>query len=180
MILGINGIIDVARFCTYLSWEFDISVKNIQSYILGGQGEMIVPLIKMTTIGGVSLQSLINNNKITQYKLDKLIYKTKYGEEEISYLLKTNSSFYSISSSVISVIESYFLDKKKIFCCTVKVNIGQYGLCSSIFLGVPVKIGIGGIEEILEFKLSKEEQLDMEKSINYIIKLNQKFDKILH
>lgn len=172
MIVGMAGVLDSARFRTFLSWEFNVSVEQVHAYVLGGHGDTMVPLTGMSSIAGETLYSLVENGKITQKRLDEIIDRTRKGGGEIVNLLKTGSAYYAPAASSIVMAESYLHNKKNIFPCAVKLTSGQYKTPGALFVGVPVKIGERGIEEIIELNLTKEEQLMLKKSIDAVIELN--------
>jgi len=178
MIVGIDGVLNSSRFCMHLAWEFDISINNIQTCILGNR--RLVPLIDMTTIGGMALKNILEDNKIKESRLNHIIERTKNGEKEITDLIKTHSSFYAPATAAISIITSYIFDQKRILNCTTKLKIGKYGISNSIFLTTPVKIGAAGVEEVFELKLSKQDQIKLKQSIDFTIELNNLADKLLH
>lgn len=172
MIVGMAGVLDSARFRTFLSWEFNVSVEQVQAYVLGGHGDTMVPLTRMSTIAGETLYSLVEKGKITQKRLDEIVDRTRKGGGEIVNLLKTGSAYYAPAASSIVMAESYLYDKKNIFPCAAKLTSGQYKVPESLFVGVPVKIGARGIEEIIELNLTHEEQAMLKKSIDAVIELN--------
>ncbi|HFL8794836.1 MAG TPA: malate dehydrogenase [Candidatus Azosocius sp. HAIN] len=172
MIVGMAGILDSARFRTFLSWEFHVSVNQVQAYVLGGHGDTMVPLTGMSNISGETLDSLIEKGKITKKRLEEIIDRTRKGGGEIVNLLKTGSAYYAPAASSILMAEAYLYDKKSILPCAAKLSSGQYGVQKSLFVGVPVKIGSKGIEEIIELNLTSEEQNMLKKSIDAVIELN--------
>ncbi|QQG46949.1 MAG: malate dehydrogenase [Candidatus Azosocius agrarius] len=172
MIVGMAGILDSARFRTFLSWEFNVSVEQVQAYVLGGHGDTMVPLTEMSNIAGESLNSLIEKGKITSKRLDEIVDRTRKGGGEIVNLLKTGSAYYAPAASSILMAEAYLYDKKSILPCAAKLTSGQYGVSKSLFVGVPVKIGAKGVEEIIELNLTLEEKNMLKKSIDSVIELN--------
>ncbi|MEY3182355.1 MAG: malate dehydrogenase [Pseudomonadota bacterium] len=176
-IVGMAGILDSARFRTFLSTALKVSVEQVQAFVLGGHGDSMVPLPAFSTVGGVSLTELVKQNRITQATLDAIIDRTRKGGGEIVNLLKTGSAFYAPASSAIQMAESYLLDKKAILPCAAKLKIGQYGVKEPLFVGVPVKIGAAGIEEIIEVPLSPSEQTQLQASIETVIELNKAVSK---
>jgi len=172
MIVGMAGVLDSARFRTFLSWKFNVSVNDINAYVLGGHGDTMVPLVDLSNISGVSLSKLISINKISQSDLDSIIDRTKKGGGEIVGLLKTGSAYYAPATSAISMAESYLLNRNRILPCAAKLQKGQYGIENSLFVGVPAKIGRNGVEEIIEVPLTQNESLVLNKSINAVIELN--------
>ncbi|MDH5560054.1 MAG: malate dehydrogenase [Deltaproteobacteria bacterium] len=173
MIVGMAGILDSARFRTFLAWEFGVSVAQVRAYVLGGHGDSMVPLTKLSNIAGVSLDDLVKQGKITQERLDEIIDRTRKGGGEIVGLLKTGSAFYSPAASAILMAEAYLLDKKNIYACAAKVTKGEYGIKESLFVGVLVKLGAGGVEEVIEVQLSDKEREALQISINAVKELNE-------
>ncbi len=173
MIVGMAGILDSARFRSFLAEEFRVSRREVQAYVLGGHGDTMVPLTNLSSVAGVSLDALVKQGKITQARLHEIIERTRNGGSEIVSLLKHGSAYYAPASSILQIVESYLLDQKRILPCAAKVHPGQYGVDSPMFVGVPVKIGSCGVEEIVEFKLSNHEHASLEKSIQTVKELNK-------
>lgn len=171
-IVGMAGVLDSARFRTFLSEEFQVSVNQIQAYVLGGHGDTMVPLVKLSNIAGVSLEQLVKQGKITQQRLDEIVQRTRQGGGEIVALLKTGSAFYAPATSAIQMAESYLFDKKSILPCAAKLKKGQYGVEESLFVGVPAKIGAKGVEEIIEIELTSQEKANLDVSIAAVKELN--------
>ncbi|MDB6096054.1 MAG: mdh [Francisellaceae bacterium] len=178
--IGMAGVLDSSRFRTFLAQEFKVSVEEVQAYVLGGHGDSMVPLTELSNISGISLNTLVQEGKITQERLDAIIERTRKGGGEIVNLLKTGSAFYAPAVSAIAMAESYLLDKKRILPAAAKLTKGQYGVKESLFVGVPVKIGAGGIEEIVEVKLTDSEQKNLQVSIDAVIELNQAVAKFIN
>ncbi len=176
-IAGMAGVLDSSRFRTFLAWEFNVSVNQVQAYVLGGHGDTMVPLTDMSNIAGVSLKTLVAEGKITQQRLDSIVDRTRKGGGEIVGLLKTGSAFYAPATSAIAMAESYLFDKKRILPCAVKLKPGQYGVEDSLFVGVPAKIGAGGVEEVVEVTLTAEEKENLQVSVNAVIELNKAGEK---
>lgn len=172
MIIGMAGVLDSARFRTFLAWEFNVSVNQVQAYVLGGHGDTMVPLTGMSNIAGVTLDELVQRNKISSAKLESIIDRTRKGGGEIVGLLKTGSAFYAPATAAIEMAESYLLDKKRILPCCVKLAKGQYGVKAPLFVGVPAKIGAKGVEEVVELTLKPEEQEQLNISIQAVEELN--------
>lgn len=178
-IVGMAGVLDSARFRTFLAWEFNVSVEQVQAYVLGGHGDTMVPLIKLSNITGITLDKLVETGKITQTRLDEIVDRTRKGGGEIVELLKRGSAYYAPASSAILMAESYLLDKKSILPCAAKVKKGQYGITEPLFVGVPAKIGAKGVEEIITVTLTDVEQQNLQTSINNVIDLNKAVAKFL-
>ncbi|MAZ44221.1 MAG: malate dehydrogenase [Legionellales bacterium] len=171
-IVGMAGVLDSARFRTFLAWEFGVSVNQVQAYVLGGHGDTMVPLTQMSNIAGVSLQDCVKRGDITAEKLEAIVDRTRKGGGEIVGLLKTGSAFYAPATSAVEMAESYLLDKKRILPCAAKLTAGQYQTKEPLFVGVPVKIGASGVEQILEVALTENEQSLLDKSIAAVQELN--------
>lgn len=178
MIVGMAGVLDSARFRTFLSWKFNVSVNDVNAYVLGGHGDSMVPLTKLSNVAGVTLDNLVNIGKIKRDELDSIVERTKKGGGEIVNLLKTGSAYYAPAASAILMAESFLLDKKRVLPCAAKLVKGQYGVTESLFVGVPVKIGSGGVEEIIEVPLTDSEKEILFYSINSVIELNKSWDSI--
>ncbi len=178
MIVGMAGVLDSARFRTFLAWEFGVSVNQVQAYVLGGHGDTMVPLTGMSNIAGITLNELVKQGTITQARLDEVVKRTRNGGGEIVGLLKTGSAFYAPASAAIHMAESYLLDKKRILPCAAKLHPGQYGVEQPLFVGVPAKIGSKGVEEIYEVTLTPEEEKNLQLSIDAVIELCEAVKKV--
>lgn len=170
-VVGMAGVLDSSRFNYFLSQELNISINDITSFVLGGHGDGMVPLVRYTTVGGVPIQDLIKMGKISQDKLDAIVQRTRDGGAEIVQLLKTGSAFYAPASSAISMAESYLLDQKRLLPCAACLT-GQYGI-KDLYVGVPVVIGAKGVERILEIEFSPEEKAAFTKSAESVRSLMQ-------
>lgn len=179
MIVGMAGVLDSSRFRTFLATEFNVSVSEVQAYVLGGHGDSMVPLTGMSNIAGVTLEKLIEEGKISRARVDEIVDRTRKGGGEIVALLKTGSAFYAPASSAISMAESYLFDEKRILPCAAKLKPGQYGVKESLFVGVPTKIGSQGVEEIIEVALNEKEKQNLQLSIQAVIELNQAVSKFI-
>ena len=156
-VIGMAGVLDTARFRTFLSMELNVSVENVQAMVLGGHGDTMVPLPSYTKVCGVPVTDFISEER-----LQELITRTANGGAEIVGLMKIGSAFYAPASSAVEMAESILRDRKKILPCAALLN-GQYGI-NDLFIGVPVKLGIEGVEEIVELKLTSGEQEALNKS----------------
>ncbi|RPI75888.1 MAG: malate dehydrogenase [Ignavibacteriales bacterium] len=156
-VIGMAGILDTARFRTFIAEELDISVHDIQAMVLGGHGDSMVPLIRYTTVSGIPLSELMSKDKINM-----LVNRTKNGGIEIVNYLKTGSAYYAPSSAAVEMVEAIVKNKKRILPCSVYLN-GEYGL-ENVFCGVPVRLGREGVLNILELKLLPEELSALKKS----------------
>jgi malate dehydrogenase len=150
-VMGMAGILDTARFKAFISMELGVSVEDIQALLLGGHGDEMVPLPRYTTVSGIPLSQLLSKDKI-----DRLVDRTRKGGGEIVNLLKTGSAFYAPSAAAIQMAEAILKDKKRILPCCVYLE-GEYGL-RDICFGVPIKLGAGGVESIIELELTEEEK----------------------
>jgi malate dehydrogenase len=144
-IVGMAGVLDSARFRTFISWELNVSVNQVQAYVLGGHGDTMVPLTNMSNVAGISLQQLVKQGSLTQEKLDSMVDRTRKGGGEVVSLLKTGSAFYAPATSAIHMAESFLFDKNRILPCAAKITNGQYGIHGNFFVGVPAKINGTGI-----------------------------------
>ena len=165
-VVGMAGILDSARFRYFLAQEFNVSVKDVSAFVLGGHGDTMVPLARYSTVGGIPLPDLVEMGWTTQEKLDAIIQRTRDGGAEVVGLLKTGSAFYAPAASAIQMAESYLKDQNRVVPCAAYVD-GPYGL-SGIYVGVPTVIGQNGVEKIVEIKLDKDERLEFEKSVDSV------------
>ena len=156
-VVGMAGVLDTARYRSFLAQELDVSVDAVQAYVLGGHGDTMVPTVGPTSIGGIPVSDLIPADR-----LEQIVQRTRDGGAEIVGLLKTGSAYYAPSASIVEMVGSIILDKKLILPCTAYLE-GEYGL-NDLFVGVPVKLGKTGIEHIFEFKLTKSELAALHKS----------------
>ncbi|CAA7616488.1 Malate dehydrogenase [Magnetospirillum sp. LM-5] len=168
MICGMAGVLDSARFRTFLAEEFNVSVEDVTAFVLGGHGDTMVPLARYSTVAGIPLPDLVKMGWTTQEKLDKIIQRTRDGGAEIVNLLKTGSAFYAPAASGIAMAEAYLKDKKRVLPCAVEVKAGTYGQPDDVFVGVPVVIGAGGVERVVEIELNAEEQAGFNKSADAV------------
>jgi malate dehydrogenase len=161
-VVGMAGILDSARFRYFLAQEFGVSVEDVSAFVLGGHGDTMVPLVRYSTVAGIPLPDLVRMGWTTQERLDKIVQRTRDGGGEIVGLLKTGSAFYAPASSAIQMAEAYLRDKKRVLPCAAWLD-GQYGV-RDLYVGVPVVIGAGGVERIVEISLNNEEKAAFEKS----------------
>ena len=160
------GILDSARFRTFLAWELGVSARDVTGFVLGGHGDTMVPLVRYSTVAGIPLPDLVKMGWTTQEKLDKIVQRTRDGGAEIVGLLKTGSAFYAPASSAIQMAEAYLKDKKRVLPCAAWVK-GKYGL-DGLYVGVPVVIGEKGVERIVEIELRGEEKAMFDKSVGAV------------
>ena len=165
-VVGMAGILDSSRFIYFLSEELKIPVQKIKSFVLGGHGDSMVAMLESTEIEGKKINDLVKEGKISKEKLNQIIDRTKKGGAEIVKYLEKGSAFYAPAASGVEMAESYLKDQKKQLPCAVYLN-GEYG-AQDIYAGVPVIIGAGGVEKIIEIKLSSEERSNFEKSIEAV------------
>ena len=163
MVVGMAGVLDSARFRLFLAQEFKVSVEDVTAFVLGGHGDSMVPLARYSTVAGIPLPDLIKMGWTTQDKLDKIIQRTRDGGAEIVNLLKTGSAFYAPAASAIAMAESFLKDKKRLLPCAAYLS-GQYGV-KDMYVGVPVVIGAGGVEKVVEISLNAAEKAMFDKSV---------------
>src|SRR6202042_3421077 len=156
-VIGMAGVLDSARMSTFVAAELGVSVENVHSFVLGGHGDDMVPLPRYSTVAGIPLPALLSKERI-----DAIVDRTRKGGAEIVNLLKTGSAYYAPSAAVVEMVEAILKDKKKILPCAVYLE-GEYGI-NGLFVGVPVKLGAGGAEEIIQIKLTPEEKAALDKS----------------
>ncbi len=171
-VMGMAGVLDAARFSAFIAMELNVSVENIHAFVLGGHGDTMVPSARYTTVAGVSVEELIHRER-----LDAIVKRTKEGGAEIVNLLKTGSAFYAPSASVIEMVDAIVKDKKKIMPCAALCE-GEYGI-KGLFVGVPVKLGEKGIEQIFEIALNQEESDAFKRSAESVKALCELVDKSL-
>jgi malate dehydrogenase len=160
-VFGMAGVLDTARYKSFLAEALDVSVEDIQGFVLGGHGDTMVPLPRYTTVAGIPLADLLD-----QATIDKIVDRARNGGAEIVSYLKTGSAFYAPSASVVEMIESIAKDKKKILPCAVYLT-GEYGI-KDLYVGVPVKLGKNGIEQVMEIKLTDTEKQELRKSADAV------------
>jgi len=163
-VMGMAGVLDSARFRTFIAMELGVSVENIHAFVLGGHGDDMVPLARYTTVAGIPITDLMDEATI-----DALITRTRKGGAEIVGLLKTGSAFYAPGTSAVEMAEAILKDKKKILPCCVHAE-GEYGI-DNIFVGLPVKLGRKGVEEIIQIDLQKNEQEELNVSAGHVKEL---------
>jgi malate dehydrogenase len=156
-VIGMGGILDSSRFRTFISMELGVSAKDVEAVVLGGHGDLMVPLPRFTTVKGITLPELLDHQRIAE-----LIQRTRNGGAEIVALLKTGSAYYAPAASVFEMAKAILLDEKKVLPCAAYLN-GEYGI-SGLFVGVPVILGNKGVEKIIELKLLDEEKKEFNKS----------------
>ena len=160
-VIGMGGVLDSARFKCFISSELNVSADNVHAFVLGGHGDLMVPLARFSTMAGIPITELLSKSRI-----DKMVERTKFGGGEIVELLKTGSAYVAPAASIVEMVEAILLDRKKILPCAAYLE-GEYGM-KGIFTGVPVKLGRKGIEEIIEVKFKDDEEDAFIKSANMI------------
>ena len=169
-VVGMAGILDSARFRYFLAEEFNVSVKDVTAFVLGGHGDTMVPLTRYSAVAGIPVPDLIDMGWSTAERIEKIVQRTRDGGAEIVGLLKTGSAFYAPASSAIEMAVAYLKDQKRLLPCAAYVD-GQYGL-DGMYVGVPVIIGENGVERIVEIKLNDEEQTMFDNSVAAVKTLN--------
>ena len=170
-VIGMAGVLDSARFRSFIAMELNVSVENTHAFVLGGHGDTMVPLPRYSTVSGIPITELMSKNRI-----DALVARTANGGAEIVSLLKTGSAYYAPASAATEMAESILKDKKKILPCATLLE-GEYGI-NDLFIGVPVKLGSKGVEEIIEIKLTEQEQAALNKSADAVRTLKDILKKI--
>jgi malate dehydrogenase len=165
-VCGMAGVLDAARFRHFLSVEFNVSMKDVTAFVLGGHGDTMVPLTRYSTVAGIPLPDLVKMGWTTQDKLDAIVQRTRDGGAEIVGLLKTGSAFYAPAASAVQMAEAYLKDQKRLLPCAAHCD-GEFGL-KGMYVGVPTVIGAGGIERIANIEMSKDEQAMFDSSVNAV------------
>src|SRR5690242_4123142 len=168
-VVGMAGVLDSARFATFLAWEFGVSVKDVNAFVLGGHGDTMVPVTSYTTVSGIPVDDLVKMGKSTKAKIDEIVTRTRGGGGEIVGLLKTGSAYYAPATSAIAMAEAYLGDQKRILPVAAYVE-GKYGL-DGLYVGVPVVIGADGAEEIIEIALDDEAKQNLQVSVDAVKEL---------
>ena len=176
-VVGMAGILDSARFRYFLAEEFNVSVKDVTAFVLGGHGDTMVPLTRYSAVAGIPVPDLIDMGWSTAERIEKIVQRTRDGGAEIVGLLKTGSAFYAPASSAIEMAVAYLKDQKRLLPCAAYVD-GQYGL-DGMYVGVPVIIGENGVERIVEIKLNDEEQTMFDNSVAAVKTLNDVVKRVI-
>lgn len=171
-VMGMAGVLDSARFRAFIAMELGVSVENIHAFVLGGHGDDMVPLARFTTVAGIPITELLPEDRI-----QALIQRTRTGGGEIVKLLKTGSAFYAPAASAVEMVESILKDKKKILPCCVLAE-GEYGV-KNTFVGLPVKLGRSGVEEIIQIELTEEERNELHVSAGHVSELCENINELL-
>jgi len=170
------GVLDSARFRHFLADEFKVSVEDVTALVLGGHGDTMVPLVRYSTVAGIPLPDLVKMGWTTQERLDAIVKRTRNGGGEIVALLKTGSAFYAPAAAAIVMADAYLKDKKRLLPCAACLS-GEYGV-KGIYVGVPVILGAGGVERIVEIELDAEEQAMFDhsvKSVKELVEITRQF-----
>ncbi|MBO6506542.1 MAG: malate dehydrogenase [Kordiimonadaceae bacterium] len=165
-VCGMAGVLDSSRFSCFLAEEFNVSVQDVTTFVLGGHGDTMVPLTRYSTVAGIPVPDLIKMGWSTQEKIDEIVQRTRDGGAEIVGLLKTGSAYYAPATSAIEMAESYLKDKRRLLPCAAFLS-GEYGL-NDMYVGVPVIIGANGVEKVVEIELIGEEKSGFEHSVGAV------------
>ncbi|KQM62226.1 MULTISPECIES: malate dehydrogenase [unclassified Sphingomonas] len=168
-VVGMAGVLDSARFSHFLADEFKVSVKDVNSFVLGGHGDTMVPVLEYSTVSGIPVTDLIEMGMSTKERVDAIVKRTRGGGGEIVGLLKTGSAFYAPATSGIAMAEAYLYDQKRVLPCAAYLS-GEYGI-DDLYVGVPVVIGTGGVEKIVEVKLGDEAKANLGVSVDAVKEL---------
>ena len=166
MVVGMAGVLDAGRFRHFLATEFNVSMRDVTAFVLGGHGDTMVPLARYSTVAGIPLPDLVKMGWTTQDKLDAIIQRTRDGGAEIVGLLKTGSAFYAPAASAIEMAEAYLKDQKRLLPCAAYVD-GAFGL-KDMYVGVPVILGAGGVERLVEIQMTEVENAMFQKSVDAV------------
>ncbi len=169
MVVGMAGVLDSARFRHFLAEEFGVSKKDVTAFVLGGHGDTMVPVVEYSTVAGIPIPDLIKMGWSTRERIDAIVQRTRSGGGEIVALLKTGSAFYAPATSGIEMAEAYLYDKKRVLPCAAHLT-GQYGV-DDLYVGVPVVIGAGGVEKIVEIELAGEAKTNFQVSVDAVREL---------
>ena len=168
-VVGMAGVLDSARFSTFLAQEFGVSVRDVTSFVLGGHGDTMVPVAAYSTVKGIPVPDLIKMGRTTQERIDAIVKRTANGGGEIVALLGTGSAFYAPAASAIAMAESYLGDQKRVLPCAAHLT-GQYGI-DDLYVGVPVVIGAGGVEQVIEISLDDTAKAGLQVSVDAVKEL---------
>jgi malate dehydrogenase len=176
-VVGMAGILDSSRFRLFLAQEFGVSVEDVTAFVLGGHGDTMVPLTRYSTVAGIPVPDLVKMGWTTQTKIDAIVQRTRDGGGEIVKLLERGSAFYAPAASAVAMAESFLLDKKRVLPCAALLN-GEYGV-KDLYVGVPVVIGAGGIERIVQIDMNAEEKAAFDKSCAAVSELVEAAKKLI-
>ena len=175
-VVGMAGVLDSARFRYFLAEEFNVSVEDVNAFVLGGHGDTMVPLVRYSTIAGIPINDMLKMGYSSKEKIDQIVQRTRDGGAEIVKLLGNGSAFYAPAVSAIEMAKSYLHNSRRLLPCAAHVN-GKYGL-DGLYVGVPVIIGSNGVEEVIEVELSKDEQTMFDHSVDAVKQLNDALAKL--
>ncbi|HFB2047668.1 MAG: malate dehydrogenase [Hyphomicrobiaceae bacterium] len=165
-VVGMAGVLDTSRFRHFLADELKVSIRDVSAFVLGGHGDDMTPLIRYSTVAGIPLTDIVNMGWMSQQKLDDIVERTRKGGGEIVAMLKNGSAFYAPASSAVEMAESYLKDKKRVLPCAAFLN-GEFGV-KDLYVGVPVIIGAGGVERIIEIEFNSDERQMFMKSVESV------------
>ena len=171
MVVGMAGVLDSARFRTFLADEFNVSLSDVTAFVLGGHGDTMVPLVRYSAVAGIPVPDLIKMGWSSDKKIDEIVQRTRDGGAEIVGMLKTGSAFYAPAESAVQMAESFLKDKKKLLPCAAYVE-NEYGI-DGLYVGVPVIIGKNGVEKIVEINLTESEKKMFDHSVDSVKNLNE-------
>jgi len=166
MVVGMAGVLDSARFRYFLAEEFNVSVRDVSAFVLGGHGDSMVPIVEYSTVAGIPIPDLVKMGWSTREKIDAIVQRTRSGGGEIVGLLKTGSAFYAPATSGIAMAEAFLGDQKRVLPCAAHLT-GQYGV-EDLYVGVPVVIGAGGVERVVEIALDADAKANFQKSVDAV------------
>jgi malate dehydrogenase len=169
MVVGMAGVLDSARFRTFLAEEFKVSVEDVTAFVLGGHGDTMVPVVEYSTVAGIPIPDLIKMGWSTKDKIDAIVKRTRGGGGEIVALLKTGSAYYAPATSAIAMAEAFLKDKKRVLPCAAHLS-GQYGV-NDLYVGVPCVLGAGGVERIVEIELNPQAKKNFDVSVDAVKEL---------
>jgi len=169
MVVGMAGVLDSSRLKHFLADEFDVSIKDVTAFVLGGHGDSMVPLAQYCTVAGIPLPDLVKMGWLTKDRMEEIFTRTRQGGGEIVSLLKTGSAYYAPAASAISMAESFLRDQKRVLPCAANLK-GEYGI-QDMYVGVPVIIGADGVERVIEVEMSKADQKAFDKSAQAVADL---------
>ena len=175
-VVGMAGVLDSSRFRLFLAHEFGVSVEDVTAFVLGGHGDTMVPLTRYSTVAGIPVPDLVKMGWTTQDKIDAIVTRTANGGGEIVKLLEKGSAFYAPAASAIAMAEAYLKDKKRVLPAAVQLN-GEYGV-SGLYIGVPVVLGAGGVERVVEVQFTPDEKAAFDKSVGAVRDLIEAFKKL--
>ena len=176
-VVGMAGVLDSARFRHFLAEEFKVSVEDVTAFVLGGHGDSMVPLVRYSTVAGIPLPDLVRMGWTTKERLEAIVQRVRDGGAEIVNLLKTGSAYYAPAASAIQMAESYLRDKKRVLPCAAWLK-GEYGV-RDLYVGVPVVIGAGGVERIVEIALDAAEKAEFDRSVAGVAALVESARRLL-